>query len=119
MRERRALTRTEIGLPASDKDWLVYSRGIVALALKPFPIFVAAPGLIRLGDRQRAPVTGLDHIVRPDDRCAGIGFWRWPEPLRLKPSEHLVDLIPRRRRLARPRLQLLRIGSVYVEIGVM
>ena len=119
MRERRALTRTEIGLPASDKDWLIYSRDIVALALKPFPIFVAAPGLVRLGNRQRAPVAGLDHIVRPDDRRAGIGFRRWPEPLRLEPSEHLVDLIPRRRRLARPRLQFLRIGSVYIEIGVM
>ena len=119
MRERRALTRTEIGLPAGDKDWLVYSRDIVALAFKPLPIFVAAPGLIRLGDRQRAPVAGLDDIVRADDRSPGIRFWRWPEPLRLKPSEHLIDLIPRRRRLAGTRLQFLRIGSVYVEIGVM
>ena len=116
MRERCALVRRKLCLPASDKHRLINARRIEPLALEPFSIFLAAPGLICLGDRQHAPVTGLDHIVGTDDRRSGIGFRRWPEPLRLKPSEHLIDLIPRRRRLARPRLQFLWIGSVYVEI---
>jgi hypothetical protein len=89
------------------------------LALEPFPVFVAAACLVRLGDRQRPAVARFDHIVRPDDRSAGIGLRRWPEPLRLEPSGHLIDLIARRRRLARAGLQFLRIVPVYGEIGVM
>jgi hypothetical protein len=119
MRERCALIRREFRAPARDEDRLIYARDVVALALEPFPIFLAATGLVRLGNRQRSPIAGLDHVVRPDDRRAGIGFRRWPEPLRLKPSGHDVDLVSGGRRLSRAGLQFLRIGSIDVEICVV